>query len=143
VNNDRFKFRVWSKEYGYETQHSLDIEDVKESNDNNGIPLRNKRESFVFEQCTGLKDKNGKLIFEGDIVSDCREKDHKHCCWFEMFFHDNDAACDRIGYHLRMIAHDAICGSRLFPQVLPEGMKKCEIIGNIHENPELLEGNNA
>jgi uncharacterized phage protein (TIGR01671 family) len=49
--NDRFRFRVWDdthKEY-------LPLSDCK-------LDARN------VEQCTGLKDKNGKLIFEGDVV---------------------------------------------------------------------------
>ena len=135
MNNDRYKYRVWSEEKGYETQHSLDIEDVNESTDNNGIALRNHRDAFVFEQCTGLKDKNGKLIYEGNVVK---------------VSPDYGKTWD-IGY-VKYGSYAAFC-VRLdqFNITSPlVNFCKCilgcggadvyiKIIGNIHENPELLE----
>lgn len=73
-------------------------------------------------QCTGLKDKNGKLIYEGDIVKDISlnltfKVGYKKCA----FYLENE---EHIGYfHELATAYSE---------------KRVEVIGNIYENPELL-----
>lgn len=69
-------------------------------------------------QCTGMKDENGERIFEGDIVRwDAREFGSEY---YEQV---------RWDYELLSLREN-------------DWPEHCEIIGNIHDNPELLEGGN-
>jgi hypothetical protein len=77
----------------------------------------------VLMQYTGLRDKNGKEIYEGDILHDCgvlHGADYQ-VKWDVSFF----AGCDT-DIHRKMFLR----GFRF---------KDCEVIGNIYENPELIE----
>lgn len=88
----------------------------------------------AFEQFTGLRDRNGEEIYEGDILlwsNGWEHMENKGVVEFE-----NGAFISiNIGYlrYSRKIEdHDDGGGSTYLPQV----------IGNIHENPELLEATN-
>ena len=71
-------------------------------------------------QYTGLKDKNGKEIYEGDIV----RLDHWSPKEYIVEF-NRGAFCFK---HNKDDASYNDC----------KYLEKCEVIGNIHENPELL-----
>ena len=106
--NREIKFRAWStgnkrmvefdlNDLMYGT-HSLDTVDLK---------------YWIVTQYTGLKDKNGKEIYEGDVLAL-----HDGQKWFiRNFIHDS--------YHLEYMLRT-------------EKDETCEVIGNIYENPELL-----
>ena len=67
MNNDRFKFRVWDNDRKCYTS----VKPVVLCNDRytREIAMQDNDDlQYVIEQCTGLKDKNGRLIYEGDIV---------------------------------------------------------------------------
>lgn len=78
--------------------------------------------NFELSQYTGLKDKNGKEIYEGDIFTDddCSKKR------FIFEYNGLNLTVREVGYRI---------GS-LF---ITDDMIKLEVIGNIYENPELLE----
>ena len=68
MNNDRFIFRVWDeKRKLYVLPGDLSI-DCDGQLWENCTPIDNSDNHLFIEQCTGLKDKNGKLIFEGDVL---------------------------------------------------------------------------
>ncbi len=72
-------------------------------------------------ECTGLRDKNRKLIFEGDIVATAKRK----------FVVEWDL--EQAAFVLRCLNDDALMSN--FTLICGW---ECEIIGNIHDNPELL-----
>ena len=95
-------------------------------------------------QFTGLHDKNGKEIYEGDILRfPPKEKiEVNNYVSYEVFWHDNDYADRHIGWQMnRHHYHGNICGTiNYFTTCLPKYTQKMIIIGNIYDNPELLKG---
>ena len=94
-------------------------------------------------QFTGLTDKNGKEIYEGDILRTPPKKDYdkENYVAYEVFWHDNDCASHHIGWQMnRCHFQGCICGTMYIPEFLPKTTATMEVIGNIHDNPELLKG---
>ena len=100
-------------------------------------------ETIAKDQWTGLKDKNRKEIFEGDIVRggisyDWRENE-TGIVEFGLFESDNSGdeygSNEVCGWNIKAIKledeDDRVTGEFIW--------KKLRIIGNIYENPELLE----
>lgn len=94
------------------------------------------REDIVLSQFTGLKDKNGKEIYEGDLLRTppLSEWDKDNYACHEVFFHDGDANFDyNIGYTLgRTRYYGSVCGG-CFPPFKPKQVSKLIIVGNIYE----------
>lgn len=93
-------------------------------------PVWSLDEGNVVEQYTGLKDKNGKDIYEGDICS-FTSKTGKHVGVVE--WTDNLAS-----FGLRMVKNNFLY---TFSELDTMGVNldTLKVIGNIHENPELME----
>ena len=83
----------------------------------------NSDEKYIIEQYTGLKDKNGKEIYEGDIVS-VRNKNRK-----------NEYDIGVVEFGKAAFRCPFLLGKYHQGQV--------EVIGNVHENADLLEENNG
>lgn len=112
------KFRMWDKFGKYYTGNGICFE-----NYNNRLKLTpTDSSSFIIEQYTGLKDKNGVEIYEGDIIYTPQEKYIKY---WEVFF---DLS------YCGFVLYNGLNSTREIDKVQEE----IEIVGNIHENPELL-----
>ena len=116
MNNDRFKFRVWSTKHNcYQEYCSFDLTMEGRLIDGAGNTENNGREDLIIEQCTGLKDKNGNLIYEGDVIQAPSTPQKYIISW---------------GHH----GFFAKCGCHSYPM---SGTDLFEIIGNIHEQKDV------
>ena len=110
-------------------------------------------------QCTGLKDKNGKLIFEGDVL---KQKTTKEFAKFSSFkwelygivtfgnydYNQGYAGYCSVGWYIAPLKSKVIYPKDYLIDDIQPGLNQedilksiypMEVIGNIHDNPELLE----
>ena len=121
------KFRAWDKQ----EKRMFDVLGISwydgvifESYADAGVEWYSKEIKHNISDCilmqyTGLKDKNGKEIYEGDIVRD----------------QDGNL------YQVKYAKYYIYPFGAIFPHRPKEIVNEyeCEVIGNIYENPELLE----
>lgn len=111
--NREIKFRAWNKKLNKFANDWT-------WNDVDGV-LTPYHEDCVLMQFTGLHDKNGKEIYEGDIVHDVSDSD----LTFEVKWDE-----ERAGYYMPNDFDEEYTFSISHPTL--------EIIGNIYENPDFL-----
>jgi uncharacterized phage protein (TIGR01671 family) len=137
--NDRFKFRVWK---GQENRMVYEVTYLNPLILDPSIKEENKHN--ILMQCTGLKDKNGKLIYEGDIIKintwfdkivpdnfEYRYEDEKGFALYQIFFNQAKAR-----FEAECIKYTKERPYRCF--LLEYVPTNNEVIGNIYENRELL-----
>lgn len=97
------------------------------------------KENVAIQQFTGLKDKNGREIYEGDIYNLIGwSKNPYFCVWHEGEYWNRDTEDTDESFYRNKVGVP-----RDMRHTLSTHYKYAEIIGNIFETPELLEVKNG
>lgn len=141
------KFRVWNKK----TNNWVEDCGPSDRNDCDGVNLFGETILFGhfmdgvsiedFNECvalqyTGLDDKNGKGIFEGDIVRASGNNCEYEVDFGEHTLSDDYDGTEYCGFYLRAIDKS----SWPVESIGVDSKSILTVIGNIYENPELLNG---
>ena len=118
------KFRAWNVTL-QRMSKSKNMQELIETaihEEAKGLKVSENYSNLIFMQFTGLKDKSGKEVYEGDVV---REDSPPHHC--------GEIKYDGGAFYISYITdgYSELC------HILVDEF--WEIIGNIYENPELLE----
>lgn len=127
------KFRVWDKKN--KKYRELVVYDVANGKVVVRFPIETLlKGDYILEQYTGLKDINGKEIYEGDTIEVFSTDEY--VMGFEGIYRvyfDNSW----LSYQMYKVQSSYSSITETFE---PEMSTNIEVIGNIHENPELLGG---
>jgi uncharacterized phage protein (TIGR01671 family) len=146
--NDRFKFRaydtdkklmvycwseateaqknkyceIYGKDESYYCWQSCELDCLGEFN--------NEYNHFIVEQCTGLKDKNGRLIYENDLIK-CPSGIYRIAV--------DDFGLWTVIYNNNPFEEVGEWGDVVKEYAFNQNNIEIEVLGNIHENADLLE----
>ena len=126
------RFRAWDKEFKEMVQVDALVfdEQIIKVTYKNGNVVKEDLKNYVLMQSTGLRDKSGKEIFEGDIL-----KVTNLASWLEVVSFNEKKAM--------FVSKETKSGVEETPlyDLFNTDIFEVEIIGNIHTNPELAEVN--
>ena len=127
------KFRAWDNvEDKMARVTSIDFRNEHVSIEGDGYTMTDTFEMFELMQYTGLTDKNGKEIYEGDIL---KTTYHAGTLKERVFI-------KYVSYDLGMFivtTKGSSMGTSLGSEVTKAMNPQVEVIGNIYENKELME----
>ena len=92
-------------------------------------------DNYELMQYTDLKDKNGREIYEGDILKVTGEDGESYVATVRWFSDEGYPAFD-----LGSIPETSFYGANTLATIFQGGVETCEVIGNIFEDKQLLEG---
>ena len=136
------KFRIWNKEF-------KKFIDSRQGKAHIGLDLNGNvynlqdgeggKERYELQQFTGLKDKNGKEIYEGDILRRKVYEDAEYSTGF-VDWRYGGFCLQEIKMAQLQINDDYKYQDEFYMQDgINFSWEFCEVIGNLYENPELLE----
>ena len=146
------RLRAWDKEFKEMVQVDALVfdEQIIKATYKNGNVVKEDLKNYVLMQSTGLKDKNGKEIFQGDILK-FNDTWSDYC--YEGYVDgeitgvnyveiEKETTC--FGFGKTRIPESSLFNlvndeHFTFKELITDTSFEFEIIGNIHTNPELLE----